>query len=264
MPQSSITAWLQRATASPSIVVPQRSLSDLPLQPPDSVPGEDDPHKVSHTTSPALVTSVQRRCPTIPINAHITSCEHDRIASFHRLNALLLPISYPQSFYDETLQDPTIASLTRIVIWEQTKSRKESTLIRRGASQTDTAPEGQIVAGVRCRLLPASLNRSDEETVLYISTIGVLAPFRRHSLASALLEEVVRVARENYRARSVMAHVWERNEDAIEWYTRRGFEVVKKEAGYYRRLAPHTGAFLMRRKITASDILTCSKPTTDT
>lgn len=44
----------------------------------------------------------------------------------------------------------------------------------------------------------------------------------------------------------IYAHVWEKNEDALEWYRGRGFEIGDRIEGYYRRLRP-SGAVLVRR-----------------
>lgn len=47
---------------------------------------------------------------------------------------------------------------------------------------------------------------------------------------------------------SVYAHVWEANEEALEWYRRRGFVVGERVEGYYRRLKPQ-GARVVRRRV---------------
>jgi len=72
-----------------------------------------------------------------------------------------------------------------------------------------------------------------------------------------VLEDVIAAAvRENgVRIETVYAHVWTENEEALEWYSKRGFtreENVLK--GYYRKLKPDS-AFVLRRRIGASDHL---------
>lgn len=54
---------------------------------------------------------------------------------------------------------------------------------------------------------------------------------------------------------SVYAHVWEKSEEALEWYLKRGFEVEAGAVeGYYQRLRPR-GARIVRRKIGVGDHL---------
>jgi ribosomal protein S18 acetylase RimI-like enzyme len=89
---------------------------------------------------------------------------------------------------------------------------------------------------------------------LYISTIGVLAPYRTHGIAMHLLQAVVKKAVELHSVRCVTAHVWEANEEGMEWYKKRNFEILEKEEGYYRKLRPQ-GAFLVRKWIGVGDLL---------
>jgi hypothetical protein len=57
------------------------------------------------------------------------------------------------------------------------------------------------------------------------------------------------------RVESLYAHVWTENEEALEWYSARGFKpdgaVIN---GYYRRLKPDT-AYIFRRRFTPTDHL---------
>ena len=49
--------------------------------------------------------------------------------------------------------------------------------------------------------------------------------------------------------------MWETNEDALEWYSKRGFVIEKATVeGYYRKLSP-SGAKVVRRKIGVRDWL---------
>ena len=48
--------------------------------------------------------------------------------------------------------------------------------------------------------------------------------------------------------RSVFAHVWETNDEGVEWYRGRGFEIGDVQGGYYRKLRPD-GARVVRRDV---------------
>lgn len=51
----------------------------------------------------------------------------------------------------------------------------------------------------------------------------------------------------------VYAHVWEANEEGVEWYVKRGFVVDRAVVeNYYRRLRPQ-GARLVRRRVGVGD-----------
>jgi len=69
-----------------------------------------------------------------------------------------------------------------------------------------------------------------------------------------LLQAVVKKAVELHSVRSITAHVWEANEEGLEWYKKRNFEVLEKEEGYYRKLRPQ-GAHLVRKWIGVGDLL---------
>lgn len=69
-----------------------------------------------------------------------------------------------------------------------------------------------------------------------------------------LLQAIVKKAVELHSVRSVTAHVWESNEEGLEWYKKRNFEIIGKEEEYYRKLRPH-GAFLVRKWIGVGDLL---------
>lgn len=53
--------------------------------------------------------------------------------------------------------------------------------------------------------------------------------------------------------KEIYAHVWEANEEALEWYVKRGFEVGEEVVeGYYRKLRP-SGARVVRRRVGVED-----------
>jgi len=70
---------------------------------------------------------------------------------------------------------------------------------------------------------------------------------------------VIRVAAERYGVVSVMAHAWEANEEGMAWYSKRGFTMVTKVDDYYKRLAPQTAAFIVRRDLGPCDMLAWNK-----
>lgn len=92
---------------------------------------------------------------------------------------------------------------------------------------------------------------------IYIASLALLSPYRGKGLVATLLDQVIEAVttQQELRIESLYAHVWTQNEEALHWYTARGF---KKEEpiihGYYRRLKPDT-AWIMRRRLNPSDHL---------
>jgi ribosomal protein S18 acetylase RimI-like enzyme len=173
----------------------------------------------------------------LPSNVEIASLTNEHLLDYKRLNALTLPIAYPESFYKETMTEPNL-SITLVALWHSSPAQTSTKNV-----ETESA---RLVGAIRCRLLPSSQ--------LYISTIGILAPYRSHGIAMHLLQAVVKKAVELHGVRCVTAHVWEANDEGVDWYKKRNFEILEKEEAYYRKLKPH-GAYLVRKWIGVGDLL---------
>jgi ribosomal protein S18 acetylase RimI-like enzyme len=173
----------------------------------------------------------------LPPNVELAPLTEEHLPAFRRLNALTLPVAYPESFYKETMTEPYLG-LTLIALWHPSPNEPNN------ADAKSDPPH--LVGAIRCRLLPSSQ--------LYISTIGILAPYRSHGIAMHLLQGVVKKAVELHSVRCITAHVWEANDEGLEWYKKRSFEILEKEDVYYRKLKPQ-GAFLVRKWIGVGDLL---------
>ncbi|KAH7052377.1 acyl-CoA N-acyltransferase [Macrophomina phaseolina] len=260
MLQSSITKWLTKPRA---VTQPDANLDPVPLKPqqankPNSDDAGNDPAAANPTSnppppppSPALpnirpdapttttatttATATISNLPQLHPNIVLAPLTAATLPSFRRLNTLLLEIPYPTKFYDEILTDPQPPSPSP----SPAKSTKPQ------------APPGILIAGIRCRLhsatytpdLPSptpttTTTTNPQAPHLYIATLSTLSPYRRHGVASHLLAAVTRAAVERHGAGAVYAHVWVANESGLEWYRRRGFTVVRRVEGYYRRLKP--------------------------
>jgi N-alpha-acetyltransferase 50 len=167
--------------------------------------------------------------PQLPDESRI---RYSRIEAIHigplkRLTASILPVRYPSKFFEETLTDTTVSSLSRVVHY-------------------DDRPVGWI----RCRLEPATSGPTG--TVLqqiYIQALCILAPYRNYGYATHLVEGVLQPqALTENNVVFVYAHVWENNEDALAWYERRGFKRIMLVEKYYNRLVP-SGAWIVRRDV---------------
>ncbi|KAL8817115.1 MAG: hypothetical protein Q9223_003990 [Gallowayella weberi] len=248
----------------------------------------DQPHTQSNLSIPGAV-----KTPHFSTNVSIEPITPATVSPFRRVIGLLLPIRYPDKFFAESIANPTSSSLARAAIWherarpakrkrEELPSAKEldpkilgylpEASNASGNSREVEEASGIVVGGIQCRMeqLPyhPSLSTSSKipeasigsKNYCYIQTLALLSPYRSKGIATALLEAIITtLCLEHCYAGtiSVYAHVWEENEEGLEWYSRRGFhvsgEVLK---GYYRRLKPD-GARIVWRDLGVSDHLRC-------
>ncbi|KAI9737893.1 MAG: hypothetical protein M1834_009263 [Cirrosporium novae-zelandiae] len=183
--------------------------------------------------------------PSLPPNVSIVPCESRHVSSLRRVIGTLLQVRYSDKFFGEITSDPTIASLTRVAVWHVASSAQA---------------EGQVIGGIRARL---EEKKEDGKKEIYIQTLCLLSPYRRLGIAAALLQSLIESAITRYSATSVYAHVWEENDEALEWYQNRGFTVDKQVVeGYYRKLKPD-GAKVVRRRIGVGDYLRLANGSND-
>ncbi|KAL4890726.1 hypothetical protein BDV59DRAFT_204197 [Aspergillus ambiguus] len=197
------------------------------------------------------------------------------IPSLTRITGLLLPIRYPNSFYTATITDPVIASLSRVAIYHDHP-------VAAGPAAAPTpsgssAGRDKVIGGIRCRLERLSPSSTDisqsqtstmstsqpEPTNLYIQTLHLLSPYRGCGIAASLLNALLFASNpsatgsrapphplsdlvKHYNIRTVTAHVHEANDEGLQWYAARGFQVEDGVVeNYYRRLKP-SGAKIVK------------------
>lgn len=208
-------------------------------------PRSSHPTVPTPATAPTAPTALATQQPSIPsplsalrplpANVQLVPLTEQHLPEFKNLNSLTLPIPYPESFYKETVSELHL-DVTLVALWHSSSTW----------DATSPTQKPQLVGAIRCRILP--------ESQLYITTLGILAPYRSHGIAMHLLQAIVRKAVDTHGVRCVTAHVWEANEEGLEWYKKRKFEVLAKEEGYYRKLRPQ-GAFLVKKWIGVGDLL---------
>lgn len=156
----------------------------------------------------------------------------DDIQPLKRINALLLPVTYPEAFYNTALT----SEFTRVITWAD--------------------PVPKVVGGIICRLEPIVTNDgTTNEQALYIQSLALLSPYRAHGLATAAFADLLRAAAarnstgRNPAIRFVYAHVWTENEDGLRWYAARNFiRDPNPLERYYFKLRPDT-AYIVRRNL---------------
>ncbi|KAF2712179.1 acyl-CoA N-acyltransferase, partial [Pleomassaria siparia CBS 279.74] len=174
--------------------------------------------------------------PSLPSNVELVPLTEELMPAFKRLTSLTLPIAYPTVFFTESMEEP-FHGITLMAMWQVDPP---------SSATVPNVEKPRLVGAIRCRILPSAN--------LYISTLGLLSPYRSHGIATHLLQRIMIKASKEHGVKCVTAHVWEANDDGLEWYKKRGFEIIGREDGYYRKLKP-SGAVLVRKWIGVADLL---------
>ena len=234
------------------------------------------PSPVPSSAKPGPKTEIQRPLPPALSIAPVTATT---LPAYRRLITLLLPIRYPDQFYEDSIANPAPSSLALCALWHETPwpgKRNVDSLNNELPSSAPAIddPDAKVIGGIQCRLeplpCPPPANSANTSTApppprqqphnLYIQTLAILSPYRHLGTATALLDAIICIAlthypSENVNVKELYAHVWEANEEALEWYVKRGFEIEEKVMeGYYRKLRP-SGARVVRRKVGVGDWL---------
>lgn len=242
MPQTSLVAWLSKPAPTDAPKAQPRDEVQSPTLP--AVSDDDTPPRGAPKSN--MTPKSPLRIKGLPPNVELRECRQEDIKSFKRLNSLLLPIPYGDTFYHEIMEDEVTGNLTLMALWHDSLSCPEKN-------------KPVLVGAIRCRLLDSlpgatfSIRRK-EGPMLYLSTLVLLSPYRGHGIAASLLGTMVRRAVDAYGVAGVGAHVWEANEEGLAWYRKRGFKKVSREENYYRRLNPQ-GAVVVMKDVGVMDLL---------
>ena len=188
---------------------------------------------------------------TIPPPAGICRIQEQHIQPIRRINSLLLPIAYPDSFYHKITAPASTPSFSRVITWTDPAKPAEPKVIGAIVCRLDPTPAPEF-SPTNPKFVPGSYD-------LYIQSLALLSPYRGKGLAAAVLDDVIAsVASMNMeshglRVAELYAHVWTENTEALEWYSKNGFR--RDEGllhGYYRKLKPDS-AWILRRRLLPSD-----------
>lgn len=183
---------------------------------------------------PTLDAPIPPPAAILPREASIRPVAAADTPALRRINALLLPVSYPDSFYQHAVDPTASARFSRVVAWAH------------------PGEEPKVVGGVVCRV--EQLHPGAAAQNLYIQSLCLLSPYRGMGLINAALDNIVAtaVADPNLDVKTVTAHVWTQNEEGLHWYEGRGFTRQEPALqGYYIKLRPGS-AWLVRRDVSAS------------
>ncbi|WFD30615.1 N-terminal methionine N(alpha)-acetyltransferase NatE [Malassezia sp. CBS 17886] len=146
----------------------------------------------------------------------VADVTQNNLGQVRKLNSALFPIAYTDKVYTDLLHDD-VRQLCKLGLFND-------------------IPAGDIC----CRLEDGS---DPTKVKVYIMTLGVLPPYRRLGIASALLRHVVDHVGigslvSGRRVESIYLHVQTGNEAARQFYEAFGFSIVDTVPQYYRELVP--------------------------
>ncbi|CAG2000825.1 unnamed protein product [Fusarium graminearum] len=215
---------------------PSQTAANIPPPPPPPPPAATTtPPPPMNSTSgfeiPPLPTSLPQEAVIRPVTG-------EDVNALRRINALLLPVSYPDNFYQRAVDPSASGRFSRVITWAH------------------DGAEAKVVGGVVCRVEPLldPNTPGDVPRSLYIQSLCLLSPYRSLGLINAAVDNIIAtaVSDPNLNVTAVTAHVWTENEEGMKWYEGRGFKRENQPIqGYYLKLRPNS-AWLVSRPTGAS------------
>eukprot|EP00188_Purpureofilum_apyrenoidigerum_P001205 Plantae.Rhodophyta-Purpureofilum_apyrenoidigerum.ctg16460.p1 GENE.Plantae.Rhodophyta-Purpureofilum_apyrenoidigerum.ctg16460~~Plantae.Rhodophyta-Purpureofilum_apyrenoidigerum.ctg16460.p1 ORF type:complete len:174 (+),score=27.11 Plantae.Rhodophyta-Purpureofilum_apyrenoidigerum.ctg16460:226-747(+) len=145
------------------------------------------------------------------------------VEQLQRLNTALFPVRYNEKFYRDAIAAPE--GFVQLAYYQ-----------------------GVLVGAVLVR----KEARIEGGEKLYIMTLGVLAPYRERGIGNQLLNHVFELCRTSKLCQNVQEiylHVHTANEEAIQFYKKRGFGVVETIEHYYKRGVEPPNCYLLSKKL---------------
>lgn len=230
-PPSSSSSKDPSSVPPPVVALPPPATSPTPPPPPTTTTTT-----TTTTTSPVPIPPLPS---TLAPESAIRPVTTPDINPLRRINALLLPVAYPEEFYKHlTESHPGGAGrYSRVITWRH----------------PGEAEDEKVVGAVVCRLEPRRAGSPDQ--TLYIRSLCLLSPYRSLGLANAAVDNIIATAAADVGGdvRTVTAHVWTENEEGLAWYEARGFRRLGQPIkGYYLKLRPDS-AWLVERQVSNTD-----------
>ena len=184
---------------------------------------------IVHATTPirsTLISDVTRKRVLDPRVA-ISKVSESHIFRLKQITSTLLRVRYSEKFFSECIDLDNHSVVALVATYD-----------------------GKTVGWIRCCVEPFPNKENEAYQQLYIQALGLLAPYRGLGIATELLRCATEISYVlTSELRSVYAHVWESNEDGLEWYDKQSFRRIMMQPQYYHRLKP-SGAWIVRKELT--------------
>ncbi|KAG8213718.1 acyl-CoA N-acyltransferase [Butyriboletus roseoflavus] len=148
------------------------------------------------------------------------------IGTVRKLNSVLFPVKYSEKYYQDILHSD-VEDFCQL-----------GPSLRQGTSvYFNDVPVGNIC----CRL---------ENKELYLTTLGILAPYRSRKLGTQALQLIIEAASRHNKPRikRISLHVQVSNGDAKRFYESHGFREAGVQKDYYKKITPRD-AWLLEKII---------------
>nr|EAQ71368.1 hypothetical protein MGCH7_ch7g775 [Pyricularia oryzae 70-15] len=236
--QPSILSFFRPNNKNPALPVQPPKPHQQPPLPPPPPPAplqSPSPGAVAAAAAASSPAATMPPATTPHPSASIVPITADHIAPLRRINALLLCVNYPDSFYQRILDPAASGLFSRAILWSEAEDDSNN--------DDDAASPPKVVGSIVARVEASPFDQ--KRSALYIQSLTLLSPFRSLGLAGAALDAVLdqaRRLRSSVDVADVYAHVWTENDDGLRWYAARGFQRVgsRPEQGYYHKLRPDT------------------------
>lgn len=161
----------------------------------------------------------------------------NNLGTFKKINSASLPVSYPESWYKDSLNKDQIIALGyyKELPVAAIKLKTIST------QHTISSFESGIQQQLNSKILP---------NAVYIESFAVLEAYRHLGIGTKLLEFAIEKTKQHF-VHEITAHVHVDNKEAVEWYLKHGFtkdDAVVKD--YYKQQGlPNPDAYIIRMKV---------------
>lgn len=179
----------------------------------------------------------------------------DALPRLRDLNAALFPVAYSDAFYRGLLAAPQ--DLVRLAYAGGALVGAVCCRVEEGSGELGAGGDQTNAAAVVVRLNAARQAAAAGAAAagdapparMYIMTLGVRATHRERGVGGLLLRHVMEAAARAPCAvgvREVYLHVQVGNDDALDFYARRGFVVRHRLPNYYRKIHPRDCYYVCR------------------
>lgn len=144
----------------------------------------------------------------------------NNIGTFKKILLVTLPTSYPETWLKDAFNNDHIVKLAFYSELPVGQIRGKLSNSSHNISSFESSTSAQLSS----KIIP---------NAIYIETLSVLEAYRNQGIGSKLLEWIIEQAKERF-IHEIYVHVHIKNDSAIHWYEKKGFERSSEPVkGYY-------------------------------